>query len=181
MKTLLIAVMLFGPIYTVHAQTTTTTSTTTSNNGANSNSAGGNQGQSLSIDNHSLVEGTSIPVATAVAPQLVASYDACMGSSSAGIQGASFGVSVGGTWKDENCIMRKDATLLFNIGLKNAALARLCQDPKNRDAIETGGTICPTRDERISANTTPAKSEPDTSNAATYNKDDPIITERMRN
>jgi hypothetical protein len=83
------------------------------------------------------------PVSTAVAAQLTAAEDTCMGSTSAGAQGVGFGVSLGSTWKDSDCVRRKDARELHNMGMKNAALALMCKSADVREAMETAGTPCP--------------------------------------
>jgi len=82
------------------------------------------------------------PVSTATAPALATSNGTCMGSTSGGAQGASFGFSVGGTWVDAGCDARYDAQALAALGLKAAAVARLCAKPELRDAIERTGQTC---------------------------------------
>ena len=69
-------------------------------------------------------------VPDAYAPPLTTSNDTCMGSSSIGGSGAGFGVSVGSTWTDHGCTARADARVLFNMGLKDEAILRLCERPK---------------------------------------------------
>ena len=66
--------------------------------------------------------------------------DTCMGSTSAGAQGLSFGASFGSTWKDEDCIRRKNAQFLHDAGLPLAALALVCQNSDVAAAVEVGGT-----------------------------------------
>jgi hypothetical protein len=83
------------------------------------------------------------PVSTAFAAPLTAAEDTCMGSSSAGGQGVGFGLSLGTTWKDEDCVRRKDARELHNMGQKKAALALLCQSAQVAKAMRTAGTPCP--------------------------------------
>jgi hypothetical protein len=82
------------------------------------------------------------PVSSAYAAALTTSNGTCMGSSSGGAQGASFGFSVGGTWVDAGCDARYDAQALLALGLKAAAVARLCAKPELRDAIERTGQSC---------------------------------------
>ena len=69
-------------------------------------------------------------VPDAYAPPLTTSNDTCMGSSSIGGSGAGFGVSVGSAWTDHGCTARADARVLFNMGLKDEAILRLCERPK---------------------------------------------------
>jgi hypothetical protein len=85
------------------------------------------------------------PVNTAFAAPLVAADDTCMGSSSAGGQGVGFGLSLGTTWHDEDCVRRKDARELHNMGQKKAALALLCQSDHVAAAMAAAGTACPGR------------------------------------
>lgn len=79
---------------------------------------------------------------TAVAPGLSSSNDTCMGSTSAGVQGASFGVSIGTTWHDDNCKMLKNSREMWNMGYRGAAIKLLCTDPDNRYALESTGVDC---------------------------------------
>lgn len=106
----------------------------------------GSQGQSMSIDSHAVYQAAQRnPVSTAVAPALASSNDTCMGSSSLGGSAVAFSFSVGSTWIDENCVMLKNAREIWNMGFKGAALARLCMDPLNKEALETTGIKCPPR------------------------------------
>ena len=123
--------------------------TTTSHGGAAAGGAAqgvGSQGQSLSIDSHAVYEAQARnPVATAVAPALTSSNDTCMGSTSVGASAATFGISFGSSWTDKNCLMLKNAREIWNMGFKGAALARLCMDELNREALEATGINCPQR------------------------------------
>lgn len=82
------------------------------------------------------------PVATAYAAPLVSSNGTCMGSSSAGGQGAALGISFGTTWTDTNCDIRYDAEALRAAGMVDAARARLCQKAEIKDAMAAAGTPC---------------------------------------
>ena len=66
-----------------------------------------------------------------------------MGSTSMGAQGIGFGVSLGSTWHDEDCVRRKDARELHNMGHKVAAIALMCQNDNVREAMENAGEVCP--------------------------------------
>ena len=83
------------------------------------------------------------PVAQAWAAPLAASNGTCMGSTSAGAQGVTIGLSMGTTWTDENCNARYDAIAIKALGHERAAWARLCQQPAIRKAYEAAGTPCP--------------------------------------
>lgn len=110
----------------------------------NSNAAQGNTtSTSVSVAGDNVTyEAARIPVATAYAAGLTASNGTCMGSTSAGGQGMSFGFSVGTTWKDGSCDRRYNAQALAAVGQSKAAVALLCQDPEIKAAMETAGTPC---------------------------------------
>lgn len=76
-------------------------------------------------------------------PPLTTSNDTCMGSWSAGVGVAGFGVSGGSTVIDANCVMLKNSREFWNMGLKGAAIARMCMDAKNREALELTDFACP--------------------------------------
>lgn len=138
MKKILLAAAVLFAWNTAFADTNVAS---TNANTAASQSAGGNQGQSLSIDNHEVVGGTRYAANTAVAPALSSGIDTCMGSSSLGASGMSFGVSLGSTWTDKNCVMLKNARELWNAGQHSASMALLCTDDDIRYSISVSGGI----------------------------------------
>lgn len=83
-----------------------------------------------------------IPAATATAPGLSAANGTCMGSSSLGGQGASFGFAVGSTWTDSGCDARYDAEALRAAMQPAAAMARLCMKKEIAQAMEAAGNPC---------------------------------------
>lgn len=60
------------------------------------------------------VEGDDFPASSAIAPSINPTSP-CMGSSSAGGQGMSFGVSVGSSWRDKECEKRE----AFRMGMES--------------------------------------------------------------
>jgi len=67
-------------------------------------------------------------VPTAFAPSLAAAgIETCLGSVSGGGSIVGFGASFGTTTPDPDCAARLDARTLWSMGLKGAAVARLCQ------------------------------------------------------
>jgi len=80
------------------------------------------------------------PVSTAYAAPLTSSNDTCMGSTSIGGQGITFGISFGSTWTDEDCVMRKDARLIHNMQRSTVAMALMCQKETVLEAIRLAGT-----------------------------------------
>jgi hypothetical protein len=103
----------------------TTPSTTTSN--VNQNLSGST---TSNINSRTEVSGTQTikNVPSMVAPGLTAAgLETCLGSASGGVSAVGFGISGGSTYKDEDCTARLDSRTLFAMGLKSAAVARLCQ------------------------------------------------------
>lgn len=122
----------------------TSTARATSSSTGGSAYGVGSQGQSLAVDSHATYEAQARnPVSTAAAAALTSSNDTCMGSTSVGASAVSFGFSVGSTWTDNNCLMLKNAREMWNMGFRGAALARLCMEDKNREALEATGINCP--------------------------------------
>jgi len=76
-------------------------------------------------------------------PALTTSNDTCMGSSTGSVNGPGFGLSIGGTWLDTNCKLLKNSRELWNMGMKAAAMALMCTDAANREALEITGYECP--------------------------------------
>jgi len=115
----------------------------------NVHNSGNNTGNSTAQGNVTTVQGDTFqappraPVASAIAPALTSGSDTCMGSSSIGAQGVGLGMSFGSTWTDDNCVMLKNSTMLWNIGKPEAAIALLCGNPQIRKALEASGTECP--------------------------------------
>lgn len=83
-------------------------------------------------------------------PPLVSSNDTCMGSVSGAVNVAGFGGAFGTTFKDENCVMLKNSRELWNMGMRGAALARMCMDADNREALEMTGFKCPQSERQAS-------------------------------
>lgn len=79
-------------------------------------------------------------------PPLTTSNDTCMGSTSGSLNIAGFGVGGGSTWTDTNCKMLKNSREMWNMGMKAASLALMCNDELNKDALELTGYTCPQTD-----------------------------------
>lgn len=82
-------------------------------------------------------------VPSVAGPNLTTSNDTCMGSSSGSMNGPGFGVSLGSTWSDANCKLLKNSRELWNMGMKAAAMALMCTDVANMEALEMTGFECP--------------------------------------
>lgn len=84
------------------------------------------------------------PPPTAVAPAVTSiNNDVCAVVASGAVQTQIFGFSMGGTMRDMNCERIKLSKNLFDMGMKVAAVATLCQDERVFAAMMAAGTPCP--------------------------------------
>jgi hypothetical protein len=104
--------------------------------GGNANAAGGrsksisNAQQAITLNSNTPSEQTIKNVPTAFAPGLTAAgLETCLGSVSGGGAFVGTGFSFGTTIPDPGCAARLDARTLWSMGLKKAAVARLCLTP----------------------------------------------------
>jgi hypothetical protein len=129
------------------------TSTSTSNNvnnNVNSSTAVNQNVQTGDMTNRNINESTITqrviqPPPTAVAPAMLSggNADLCSTGSSGSVQTQVFGVSSGGTVRDMNCERLKLSKTLYDMGMKVAAVATMCQDRRVFDAMLAAGTPCP--------------------------------------
>lgn len=80
-------------------------------------------GNTLTGGSTSYKEERQVPIVIAPSINPTAS---CMGSTSAGAAGSTFGLSLGSSWTDDDCNFRVTADMLHGWGLKDDALAVLC-------------------------------------------------------
>lgn len=125
-------------------------------NGGNAKASGGNSRN----DNASSAQGNTtntnvavagdqvtyqaarIPVSTAYAPP-IAPTALCMGSSSAGGTGMTFGFSIGTSWTDSNCMLLEQVrTVAVVLADKETAATMMCSVEAYRDAREKSGKPC---------------------------------------
>ena len=84
------------------------------------------------------------PPASAIAPSIMSySQDLCTVGRSAAFQGQIFGFSGGKTVTDQNCERLKLSKYLYDMGMKVASVALLCQDERVFKAMTMAGTPCP--------------------------------------
>jgi len=84
------------------------------------------------------------PPPTAVAPAITTiNNDVCATAASGAVQTQILGLSMGGTTRDMNCERIKLSKNLFDMGMKVAAVATLCQDDRVFQAMLDAGTPCP--------------------------------------
>lgn len=162
MKTFL-ACALLAASFATSAGTTATPlltqdQTSNSNSDATANNAGnaqmiifeGSKAGSVDLDLAQINGATARDVANSAirntpsvsGPPLVSSNDTCMGSASGSINAPGIGIALGKTYTDDNCVMLKNSRELWNMGMKAAALARMCFNAENRDSLEMTGFVC---------------------------------------
>jgi len=85
------------------------------------------------------------PPPSAISPQFSAgnNNDLCTIGVAAAVQTQILGISGGGTFTEENCKRLKNAKVLYDMGMKVAAVSVMCQDPDVFDAMMQAGTPCP--------------------------------------
>ena len=139
----------------------TSTSVNTNNNvqsGTLTNNNNNNNVNTSNNVNRNIQEGTLVnrninetemtvrqPPPTAVAPAMMSggNNDLCTTGTSGAVQTQILGVSSGGTVRDMNCERLKNSKTLYDMGMKVAAVATMCQDRRVFDAMWDAGTPCP--------------------------------------
>jgi hypothetical protein len=84
------------------------------------------------------------PPPTAVAPAITSiNNDLCAVGVSGAAQTQILGIAIGSTFVDKNCERLKLSKTLYDMGMKVAAVAALCQDERVFTAMMNAGTPCP--------------------------------------
>jgi hypothetical protein len=84
------------------------------------------------------------PPPSAVAPSInTMNNDLCTVGVSGAAQTQILGIAIGSTFRDENCERLKLSKNLYDMGMKVAAVAALCQDERVFVAMLNAGTPCP--------------------------------------
>ena len=84
------------------------------------------------------------PPASAIAPSIMSySQDLCTTGVSGAFQGQVFGFAGGKAVIDQNCERLKLSKYLYDMGMKVASVALLCQDERVFKAMSMAGTPCP--------------------------------------
>lgn len=133
----------------------TDTNTQSNQSGSNTNITGGytsttsntySGGQTNTTTNTttSTSNGSDIPVNSANAPSYSAmSQDVCSMGVSGSVSTGVFGLSGGKHVRDLNCERIKLSKVLYDYGMKVAAVSILCQDERVFEAMLMAGTPCP--------------------------------------
>jgi len=94
-----------------------------------------------STDSRTKVES---PPPSAIAPSInSANSDLCTVGVSGAVQTQILGISAGKTVRDMNCEKLKNAKVLYDMGMKVAAVSVMCQDERVFEAMMNAGTPCP--------------------------------------
>jgi hypothetical protein len=84
------------------------------------------------------------PPPSAITPQISASNsDLCTVGVAGAVQTQILGISAGRTVRDMNCEKLKNAKVMYDMGMKVAAVSVMCQDERVFDAMMNAGTPCP--------------------------------------
>jgi hypothetical protein len=127
-------------------QSTSTSTNTNVNQNANVNqNINSGDMTNRNINTTEITQRVIQPPPTAVAPAMMSggNNDLCSTGTSGSVQTQIFGVSSGGTVRDLNCERLKLSKTLYDMGMKVAAVATMCQDRRVFDAMMAAGTPCP--------------------------------------
>ena len=126
---------------------TSSSDVTTNNQNFNTNnntSQNVNTNTSTSSSSQKVTQRVKSPPPSAVAPSIMSySQDLCTSGSSSAVQTQFFGVSTGRSVRDENCERLKLSKGLYDMGMKVAAVALLCEDPRVWRSMMQAGSPCP--------------------------------------
>ena len=140
----------------VIADSTNDQNTQTNTSGSNTNITGGYQ--STTTNNHdgqtntttststttNSTTGSDIPVNSANSPSFSSmSQDVCSMGVSGSVSTLGVGISGGKHVRDLNCERIKLSKVLYDYGMKVAAVSILCQDERVFEAMQMAGTPCP--------------------------------------
>jgi hypothetical protein len=98
----------------------------------------------VNINRSEITQRVIQPPPTAIAPAMMsAGTDLCVTGVSGAAQTQIIGMSFGTTNRDMNCERLKLSKTLYDMGMKVAAVATMCQDRRVWDAMMAAGTPCP--------------------------------------
>lgn len=121
-----------GSLNTYHGENSTTNSNNVTTDTSTSNTYNGAGSSS------------EIPVGSAITPSYMSNgMDTCLKGSGGSLQTVGVGFSSGSYDVDPNCDRRRDAKLLSDLGMKVAAVARMCEAVEVWRSMFLSGTPCP--------------------------------------
>jgi hypothetical protein len=120
----------------------TNTNTNTNTNDTTVNSTATNTNNNNNDSN--ITQEIKAAPPSAIAPTVMTGgNDTCTVTYSASVQTQILGASGGGHIRDLNCERLKNSKTLYNMGMKVAAVALMCQESSVFQAMEMAGTPCP--------------------------------------
>ena len=126
------------------SSTVNTQNINTNNNTNTSQNVNTNTSTSTSSATQKVTQRIKTAPPSAVAPSIMSySQDLCTTGASAAVQTQIFGISAGKSVVDENCERLKLSKGLYDMGMKVASVALLCQDARVFKAMVQAGTPCP--------------------------------------
>ena len=134
---------------TNNSTSTSSVSTESINTNTNQNTnVNTNNNNSTSISKNDSTQKVTQRIKTAppsaIAPSIMSySQDLCTTGASSAVQTQFFGVSTGRSVRDENCERLKNSKALYDMGMKVAAVALLCENPGVWRSMMQAGTPCP--------------------------------------
>jgi hypothetical protein len=121
-----------GSLNTFHGDNSTTNSNNSTSDTSTSNTYNGAGSSS------------EIPVGSAITPSYMSNgMDTCLKGTGGSLQTVGLGISTGSYEVDPNCDRRRDAKLLSDLGMKVAAVARMCESVAVWRSMFLSGTPCP--------------------------------------
>jgi len=105
-----------------------------------------NQSEDRSISNTYNGAGSSsdMPVGSAIAPTYMSNgIETCLQGQGSSLQTGIVGITRGNYKSDEDCNRRRDSKVLSDLGMKVAAIARMCEDVHVWRSMFVSGTPCP--------------------------------------
>lgn len=125
------------------AQTTVVETTNTNNNNTVEEINSTTRNENISTSKSEQILKTAPPTAIAPAMMSGGGNDLCTTGVSGAVQTQILGISAGSTVRDMNCERLKLSKLLYDMGMKVAAVSTMCQDERVFTAMMNAGTPCP--------------------------------------
>ena len=115
-------------------------------NGEGSVVSSNNNTEDKSVSNtyNGVGSSSEIPVGSAITPGYMSNgLDTCLKGTGGSLQTVAVGFSSGGYQVDEDCVRLKESKLLSDLGMKVAAVSRLCSSIDVFKAMLMAGSPCP--------------------------------------
>ena len=94
--------------------------------------------------NGSMETTVNSPPPSAITPNISNSNsDLCTVGVAGAVQTQILGISAGTTFTEENCLLLKKASIMYDMGMRVSAVSIMCSDPVVFEAMLNAGTPCP--------------------------------------